>query len=1019
MKILILHLSDIHISESNNLILSRAKYISSCINEHLSNTSALFLVVSGDIAFSGKNTEYELAQKFLDEIISLIRKEKDISISVIMVPGNHDCDFSIPNSVRDAVLDTIIRDGEEAIDGERISKCIQVQKDFESFRKKNEPSNPYNDDPLWVEYVVEVDGKSILFDCLNVSWCSKIYEEQGKLVFPVNRYQNLSVPEHDLRIIILHHPLNWYKESTYKSFRELVRKSGDLIVSGHEHIQGAGEINDALVGNSIYIEGAALQSCGGDDVSGFNVIDINLADRNYQCHLFQWNGTEYKATELNRKWKSYRKLSDTNKKHLVISDEFDEILNNPGANFVHPTHGRNLKLENFYIYPDLEKIDDKEETDLVSAEVLQSPSSIIGGVLIKGTEKSGKTSLLHTLFQKYYDAGYLPLLLRGEDINSATSKELNKKIEKAVNYQYSKLDYDNWKKASNSKKIILFDDFERTKISDRYRWKVILFLTDNYKNLLITSDGSIDISEATLQDAANILSKFDHYEIRSFGHRLRHDLIRKWNGIDEDYTVSTVGLIDQIDKAEKVLNTVLGKNLVPRVPFYLLTLLQSIDSDSTGELQNSAFGHYYHYLLTKDLQETNVRRDEYGEFYGYCAKLAWFYHNEDVREIDENTLREFNNAYSDMYHHVNFSNRLKQLCKARWLTKRGEYYRFTHPYIYNYFLGMYLSENLQNTGEVRNLVKNYCDHLYIHEYANAILFLTHHSGDNFVIECVVEKLRSIFSESEPICLEEDTATLNDLVESTSKLVFSDSDPESNRRKAREVADNVEQEQKDEEESPQEEIDGELDLPSRLNMLFKTVNILGQILKNHYGRIENTKKVELMREVYRGPLRALRGFLEAIEGSREAIILEIEASISSKIEKSDKSKQNDVARQALFSFIGAVTYGFLFKASSAVGSEHLRNVARQLVQETPSMSFRLIDLSNRLDAQTALPFGDIKKLSADSKNNIFAHRLLETIVLRYLYFYKTSEQDRQKVCQILGVPIVKQQQLEMLSKSQKK
>lgn len=1019
MKLVILHLSDLHIRSSSDSVLARAKAISISLNQYLSDASALFVVFSGDIAFSGVNTQYELATLFLSEIINLVKEEKNLPVSVIMVPGNHDCDFSGGGSVRNAVLEVIRKDGEAAIDEERIATCVQVQESFEQFRKKHEPNPPHRSDSLWTQYLVDVDGTKIMFDCLNVSWCSQLHETQGQLVFPVGKYQHLSVPDHTLRVVILHHPLNWYSQATYHDFRSLVRKAGNFVLSGHEHNQGAGEMHDVYSGQSVYIEGAALQPSSVSENSGFNILNIDLHDQQYKCDLLTWTGSSYVSTQLQEAWSTYRQLPEVRTNEFEMSKEFLEELDNPGANFIHPAYERSLKLSDFYIFPDLEEIiEDGEENRLVSASILQSPESIGNGVLIKGSEKSGKTALLLTLFQRYHDAGYVPVLLRGENISRASEMEIDKLIESAAKQQYMKLDIDKWRNLPRKQKILLYDDLSRTTVADRYRWKVISILANRFTNILITSDEMIDVSEATSPETAKIFSKFNHYQIRPFGHKLRHDLIRKWNCIGDDHTRSSAELIGQVDKAEKVINSVLGKNLVPRVPLYLLTLLQSQESASSGDIQNSAFGYYYQYLLTQDLHRTNVRHNEYGEFFGYCSKLAWFYHEEKKRELDLSTLRNFSELYSKKYHLIDFDSRVIQLCKARWLTKRGDHYSFSYPYIYNFFLGKYLAEHLQSDVEIKNLVERYCEHLYVRDYANAILFLTHHTNDAFVVDCVAKKLRSLFSESNPICLEDDTATLNDLVESTSRLMFSGGEPESNRREQRELVDKAEEKNNDAEKGPQKEIDGELDLASKLNMLFKTVDILGQILKNHYGRIENTDKIVLMREIYRGPLRALRGFLGAIEVDREAIILDIESYISTKAKDLDVDERKKLARRSLFEFIGMVTFGFLHKASTAVGSEHLRHVAKQLIQETPSTSFQLIELGTQLDGPITLPFEDIDRLAKDTAKNVFAHRLLETIVLRHLYFFKTSDTDKQRICSILGVSVANQRQIDTRSKDQK-
>jgi 3',5'-cyclic AMP phosphodiesterase CpdA len=67
MKFLMIHLSDIHFreGESNNPVLPRTEQIIAAAGSLLVKPAACFVVVSGDIAFSGRAEEYVLAEKFL------------------------------------------------------------------------------------------------------------------------------------------------------------------------------------------------------------------------------------------------------------------------------------------------------------------------------------------------------------------------------------------------------------------------------------------------------------------------------------------------------------------------------------------------------------------------------------------------------------------------------------------------------------------------------------------------------------------------------------------------------------------------------------------------------------------------------------------------------------------------------------------------------------------------------------------------------------------------------------------
>ena len=66
MKIGIIHFSDIHFVEKidENSILKKKEKIISQIKNKLLSFDKLFLVISGDVAYSRKKTEYEISINF-------------------------------------------------------------------------------------------------------------------------------------------------------------------------------------------------------------------------------------------------------------------------------------------------------------------------------------------------------------------------------------------------------------------------------------------------------------------------------------------------------------------------------------------------------------------------------------------------------------------------------------------------------------------------------------------------------------------------------------------------------------------------------------------------------------------------------------------------------------------------------------------------------------------------------------------------------------------------------------------
>lgn len=259
--------------------------------------------------------------------------------------------------------------------------------------------------------------------------------------------------------------------------------------------------------------------------------------------------------------------------------------------------------------------------------------------------------------------------------------------------------------------------------------------------------------------------------------------------------------------------------------------------------------------------------------------------------------------------------------------------------------------------------------------------------------------------------------MNNLIDDTAQLVFSGGNPVINRIEKRAAEDESEESQVETDYT--EELDGALDLSARLNMLFKTVDILGQILKGHYGVIRNDKKKEIITEIFNGPLRALKEFFGLVSVSKEALIVEIESLLEEKGKTNNAFEKSKAAQKALFNLVGMVTHGFLFRSSMAVGSDRLADVTRELIDEEGFLAYRLIYLGTIFDAQTAIPFGELRDVSKEVSGNILAQKILQNIVLRRLYLFKTSDADKQRLCEITGISMKDQRSIDLKSKPQKK
>ncbi|HRT55815.1 MAG TPA: metallophosphoesterase [Candidatus Paceibacterota bacterium] len=134
MKLLILHLSDIHVRKDTNACLSRLDKVAPAIANEVPDVVAAVIVVSGDIAFSGAKEEYAIALPHLQAVkTELARRLRDVPIHCLAVPGNHDCDFRDAGSIREIVIEKLNNDPAVPFADDACDACTAVQKEFFGF----------------------------------------------------------------------------------------------------------------------------------------------------------------------------------------------------------------------------------------------------------------------------------------------------------------------------------------------------------------------------------------------------------------------------------------------------------------------------------------------------------------------------------------------------------------------------------------------------------------------------------------------------------------------------------------------------------------------------------------------------------------------------------------------------------------------------------------------------------------------------------------------------------------------
>ena len=371
-------------------------------------------------------------------------------------------------------------------------------------------------------------GRVVEFNSLNVSWVSKLKEEPGHMLFPVDRYDSMRAAKAALRIVVLHHPLNWFSQGIYRPFRKFVRNIARIVISGHEHQGNVGSIDEAETQKSAFIEGCVLQHNGSSlELSSFNIVVIDLNNEKFKSTKYLWSIDHYSPSE-DGSWIEYHDLPAKEKGPYAIESKFQAILDDPGGFFRHPA-GQIINLADVFVFPGLKRASEGDgRKEIVSSSVLLQPEHIHNGVVIEGEEKAGATSLLFRLYRHYHERGFLPVYVRGKDIKRTTQDEFDGVFRRAYHAQYGNMSWEKISQSPMAKKILLVDDFDDGPIKSASSRAVMLAdFKSRFGHVLITVGALFEMQEVLDGDQAKALRSLEHYRLQPFGFKRRSELIQR------------------------------------------------------------------------------------------------------------------------------------------------------------------------------------------------------------------------------------------------------------------------------------------------------------------------------------------------------------------------------------------------------------------------------------------------------------------------------------------------------------
>ncbi|MDH5572381.1 MAG: hypothetical protein OEY89_11485 [Gammaproteobacteria bacterium] len=610
------------------------------------------------------------------------------------------------------------------------------------------------------------------------------------------------------------------------------------------------------------------------------------------------------------------------------------------------------------------------------------------------------------LYIHYADTGFYPILINGNDISGRA--EIKDIVNTQYNRQYeSTRDY--WS-IDKAKRILLIDDIDEWSANSKNLSLFIASIEEHFEHAIAFIDELSNLSDKSTEN--NYFSCFKSYSIRHLGHKKRNEIIKKCIANDErmEFDNNNSEQLARLDKDTKHINTIIGSNIVPSYPIFIVTIFHTVESATPQDLSKTSYGHCYHAMITINLSRSGIKAGDIHVCFNFLTELAYFMFDKKSKKITDTEFNEFSTKYKNNF--VIQDNIIDALIRANILKNKDGIYYFQYIYIYYYFVAKYISQKMDDAS-VKNKVSELMLNIHFKDNANIIIFITHHTNNRNLLDDITISAMSTFDQFKEATLSGDEKLFIKSLHSNlecAKLPDHSHDVKSEREESLarndKLTPNISQIDDDNEEESNS-------LVVEIRKSAKSMEIIGQILKNQYGSLERDKLKQLFEEGQNVGLRLLKSFIDLMEDNGDMF----ECYVRSRLDKLSKDKgvaltKDEIDKKSqkfVAQFSYSVIFGWLHKIVDSLGYDKLIEVADEVNDKTSTVASKLINLSIHTWYTKKLDLNKIKLLhhEFDNDKNQQAVYLLKDIVSRHIYMHPIDYKDKQKIDSILNFTVQNQ------------
>ena len=700
MRILFLHLSDLHIENELGLNLPRVQSLVQSL-QGLDHVDGIVIAISGDLARNGKRDEYRLVSLFVDCLLMKITDSYALDskdIKILLIPGNHDIDWGDSRSINPASIRQLSNLGFHSAYQAELEKMDSFfwysnkHGCFNMSRFQREENQVFTRKILHFSSGYRIEANLINtapFSCEN---------DDGLHYLPPTALYEFSKPSNaDLALVMMHHSPDWFPFDMKKQICQSINERCSLAFYGHDHVPGSEVIISDSGFRTIKQSGGAWQD---KSVPSHCEVYVGLLDteaREYTLKKHHWSQEEMAfmstlclQTALARK--------PVNGSRLIYREEYLTELLEDKRYSISPS------ILDYFVFQGVKTDSDKEYAhghSINRMEELVDFAKENRYIAITGESRSGKTTILKALFVELLKE-YTVLFC---DTSIISGRKQSNVIKELVESTFGDNKYDEFCSIPFGKRALIIDDIHL--IKQTHLDKFLRGLESIFDLIIVSScpPSQFDIVQL-VKDRINAQREFRKVSISKLFAAKRLELIGNIARLKTDLTDN--GLKDLTRSLDQYLNSY---KLAFRTEIDFVVQFTSYFCEHIKELDRtdaSVFSTVFEASIERLISpQLYGRLENVEDLIVAFSEVAHYIHFHKVYPISSERISEVISGYCEYYDN-------RYLTPARFLeiavgsgilkiTADGFQYKFSNRNHLAYFVAKALNRKYYDDGDETNL----------------------------------------------------------------------------------------------------------------------------------------------------------------------------------------------------------------------------------------------------------------------------------------------------------------------------